>query len=728
MKNALYCFASIALALSATSCIKDDFGNGTPVQAGDEIIFGSSLPKDGIETRTVYGEPDLNTQSFPVYWENGDEIAIFCPQSPTKDKLVRYVIGVNGDKQSTATSVTKIGNVGLQWSADADLHKFYGFYPAKNVHDGNPDGDYGHETTGLFHMNVPVSQTVKKFEQMPDGNWKSDINTDLAIMYAYRGQKRSLTPDTDPETGQEPRNIELGFKPLSTILEITVQGPAEENVTMTLTNINVRTTDGTPIVGDFTAQVYPGSNDDESTESTVICKVNMDGKVDNNISIPCSWIDNGTTKYVTLKKGQKLFVKAFLIPTETEIDSRNVVVSVSTTKGTARKTLVDASGKSFMIAPHKVNRVTLPALKTNFDVAYWINSLDLDVYLTELSIPGSKMTAETADNGASAPYQSTTIEQQYKDGVRAFILQTNRASDGTLYVSRINKPLTTVLSEISDYLKNSKAQNKNEFAFTLITYNSGSGSQKDWMISLQNTINNISSDIIYKEEITPNTTIRDVVGKIVVKCNYNDNEMIEGITTSAPMLYTQWLETYVEGGLDMPWGNPYNTPKLHWLYQEVTTVTHPTKNVCGSLTQHYSGEDSYENKTKYINTIFDESLKAYQDGSHNTWFMNDLGGCYSWCEKTGWHVNHTIVTDVVSLTTDLNQLAIDLLNKRTENAGLGLIFMNFANRQEETGVAYKSDLLLQTIIDNNFKFALRKKETGTTTYNADYTDGGFAIE
>ena len=130
--------------------------------------------------------------------------------------------------------------------------------------------------------------------------------------------------------------------------------------------------------------------------------------------------------------------------------------------------------------------------------------------------------------------------------------------------------------------------------------------------------------------------------------------------------------------------------------------------------------------------MFTKSLQAYKDGDHKTWFMNDLGGAYTWCNRTGAHnpnlgTNHYVNTDVVTLTKELNQLGIDELQRRTENAGLGLIFMNFANRQT-TGQDYKSDLLLQTIIDNNFKFALRKKTSGTTrTYNAEYTDGGNAI-
>lgn len=710
MKKILYSIAFIATSFLITSCQEEKMtGAQNPVKSGDEIEFGSSLPEGGVESRTIYGDPDAVNRTFPVYWEDGDEIAIYCPQAsmPTT-KLARYRISAPTTEpySSTATAVTRIGDAGLQWGKD-DLHKFYAFYPSSGVK--------GTESTGFFDLEIPVSQDVKKFYQDKDGNWRADINMDLALMYAYRGQKK-----TNTEVGT---NIDLHFKPLSTILEIVVQGPENANEALTLTNINVETTDGTPIVGQFHAQITPGSDTDEAyTEGSTVTFSSKDGdKVVNNLSIECSWKENGETKFVNLGQGQKLYVKAFMLPTKEKIDSKNIKITVSTTKGAVHKTLVNG-GQSFIIAQHKVNRVTLPALKTNFETAYWMSSLDPNIYLTELSIPGSKMTAESPTYGTSVAdaFQATSIEQQYKDGVRAFILQTYRNGDGSLTVARVNKSLTDVLGEISSYLKDSQAKGKNEFAFTLITYQDGAGEQVDWMKSLQTTINKMSADVVYKDEINPNTTLGDVLGKIVVKCNYNSASMINGVST-APMLYTLWEKAYVEGGLPMPWNNPHATSQLTWLYQEVTTATETSKNTCGSP-HKYSAEDSKENKKTYIQTLFAKSLEAYKTGNHDTWFMNDLGGYYSWCTRNDWvHKNdianvvpHEVSKDIITLTKDLNQLGIDELQNREENAGLGLIFMNFANRGT-TGQEYKSDLLLQTIIDNNFKFALRKKGSSTTT-------------
>ena len=720
MKKILYSLAIVAVMFTVTSCQDDELGGGVtnPVQTGDEITFGSSLPED-IQSKTIYGQPDAESRTFPVYWADGDEIAIYCPQaSMPPSKLARYRISAPTTEpySSTATAVTRIGDAGLQWGSDADLHKFYAFYPSSGVK--------GTESTGFFDLEIPVNQDVKKYYQDKDGNWQADVNTELALMYAYRGQKKSNT-----EVGT---NIDLRFKPLSTILEIVVQGPANGTEALTLTNINVETTDGTPIVGQFHAQIATGSDTDEAyTDGSSVTFSSKDGdKVVNNLSIECSWKEGNETKFVTLGQGQKLYVKAFMLPTK-EVDSKNIKITVSTTKGAVHKTLVAADGSSFMIAPQKVNRVTLPALKTNFETAYWMNSLDPNIYLTELSIPGSKMTVETTENGASEAYQATTIEQQYKDGVRAFILQTERykpwGSDAYIRLARTGARLTEVLNDISSYLIDSKNKGKNEFAFVLVTYQGGDGSQKDWMDLLQSTINGISQDVIYKEKIGPETTLGDVLGKIVVKCNYNSAAMINGVGTE-PMLYTLWETSYVEGGLPMTWNDPNGTSDLTWLYQEVTSVTDPTRNTCND---GYNAESTYENKVARIKDLFLNSLTKYKEGTHDTWFMNDLGGNYSYCVKNHWisGTSHDIRIDVEGLTKDLNQLGIDELQNRAENAGLGLIFMNFANRGT-TGQAYKSDLLLQTIIDNNFKFALRKKPSGNTpapNYDASYNNGGNAI-
>ena len=342
------------------------------------------------------------------------------------------------------------------------------------------------------------------------------------------------------------------------------------------------------------------------------------------------------------------------------------------------------------------------------------------------------MSLLTQENNANIVYQSTAIDKQLNDGVRAFIFQTERAYNDTLYLTangnRINTTLSEGLGQIARFLGTAEQNGKRESAFVLVTYNAGEGSQNDWMRSLQSTINNCATDPQYRvfnSTLSPNTTLGDVANKIIVKCNYNDDEMISGVGT-APMLYTQWLTAYVEGGLPMTWSDPNGGKSFTWLYQEVTSVLDESRNeVYGTTAEATEAE-----KREYIEKIFTESVNAYQTNSnHDIWYMNDLGGYYYY--KTtegimGWREEEHF--DPTGLASDMNQLGVRLLQERTENAGLGLVYMNFANRNDD-GQSYRSDWLIQTVIDNNFKFQLRMDaaDEGGQTYNAAYSKGGNAI-
>lgn len=749
MKKIFYFLPAFALMAIVFSCQDDAFVDtiDNPVQSGDEIGFGTSLPLDGIQTRTIYGQPIVNddgTGYFPVYWENGDEIAIYCPQaSMPANQLVYYTIGVSSETSSVAESVTKIGDAGLQWGSD-DLHKFYGFYPTKFVK--------GTEKTGLFYLNLPVEQQPISFERGEDGNYKAVCDPNYAIMYAYRGQKKSLTP-----VGE---NIDLRFKPLSTILELEVTAPQNIDSEVTLTNINVETLDGTPIVGDFTAQVSPGSNDDESYESSVVCKTNMSGVVTNNIAIPCSWVnEEGKIEYVKLGAGKKLVVRAFLIPNETEMSSDNIKVTVATSAGTVHKVLKHGNGDAFKILPHKVSRVTLPPLPTEYDVNYWLSSLDPDIYLTELSIPGSKHTNTTS-------YQPTGIEQQYKDGVRSFILHTKCVGNfwnHHLNVEGTNVTLDTAIKNIANYLKNAESAdamgtNSLEFAVVQLTYaadnfvigTSDEDRQKRWIDRVQTEVQEMANDEttyrIYNSEVTPETTIKDVKGHILIKANVNSDYMVTTNAT-APILYSLWSGPYGPetsngsginyqdqfGGMPLYWqnyqaydGNSPGDAKMRWLYQELSTTSNTGNDVDGT----------YQSKIEAIKKQFAYGVTLYKEGNHDTWLMNDIGG-----DKTDAGSGITshasgnfsdgiqYANGIEYTAAELNQLCLNELLSREENAGMGLIFMNFANRGE-TGKKFQSDLILQTIIDNNFKFALRKASSGPTpapSYDASYRNGGDAI-
>lgn len=736
MKKNIFLIAGIALTAMLSGCADENLDNTVknPVKSGEEIMFGSELSGDAdvIEakpgTRTVYG--DRNKNGVPVYWEadGTDEIAIFCNQaSQPANHLVNYKITPDETNHEIAASVAKVNpsEAGLQWGDLDTEHRFYAFYPASAV-----KGSAEENQTGQITANIPVTQQVQEWRQ---GTFESSDtefngrtvyfglpNMDYAYMYAYN----AVTPSEVDKS----QAINLQFHNLVTVLDITVQGPSSG--TATITNINVDAIEGEePILtGDFTCNI-------RNTETGVIGTCDPVGDFNEErgrISIPC--YDKKTGQFIQLGPNELLNVKAYIIPQDINntVTKQTLRVTVSLLNGApCRKTLQTAD-----VTPHKINRVILPPL-TIGGTNYWMSSLDPNIYVSELSLPGSKMSYLTSANRANIVYQNATIEEQLLDGVRAFIFHTQRMSNGELRISVNGSPLSTTLkgalAEIATFLKEAESKGKKqETAFVLVTYSGGNGSEKDWMTALQNTVNECAGDYdtyrIFDKEMTPDVTLGDVAGQIILKANYNSDAMISGAGT-APLMYTKWEVPYVEGGLPMTWGNPNSNANLWWLYQEVTSVLDTDKNENSG----YTAEATKAEKNANIKAIFQKSVDAYNnDTSHKTWFMNDLGGYYCWetREWAGFIPYWQEHTDTKALATDMNSLGVSELQNRTENAGLGLVYMNFADKQEDSGALYKSDWLIQTIIDNNFKFALRKKGSSTTSsskYNATYSNGGNAV-
>lgn len=783
MKKTIFFLSAIAL-FGLSGC-KDSIETtgGTPVQTGDEIQFGSILSNSLVQTRTVYGNPtEFNDgngrypKSYPVNWEDGDEIMIFCPQaSQPSNGRVNYRITPDPSKPAMAVRVDKIEDVGLQWGTgegENGTHRFYGIYPASAV-----KGTAEESQEGKITFNIPELQKVGKWKisKNADGSitYNGIANTDYAYMYAFTSVNKNEVTDKNP--------VNLQFRPLTTVLEVIVNGPNAADETINVTNLNIIAQD------ENTAPVLTGD---------FICGISTDGSGDEIISV----VDDGSSNYsrssisiplyinaddvvevesglnaedykgkpIALKKGDMIRVRGFFLRgNDKDLPVNTLQVAVAQV-GTApkKKNLQTAD-----IAATQVNIVDLPAMEKG-GTNYWMSSIPSNTYISELSIPGSKFSVLTQANNAAKIYQTATIEQQFKDGVRAFILQTATIGENS-NIDAFNNPcnntwtpkgfwvvaekkdnkvmeLSKAITDIASYLDACEADGKmNEFAFVMLTYTTGDydlGSghyglgfvydrnpadpEQYWIETLRdevNTIKKTASNRIYIGEITPNTTIEDVKGKIILKANYNLQNMISNYgTTTAPIMFTYWGYstgptdsgdwTYQDtnGGMPMDWGIPVwyenSNAQLRWYYQEVTSV--------GT-----GQEATRQQKEDGIKHLFQESVDLYKkDNSHKTWFMNDLGGYYS---DSG-DINNR-GTGQQALAMDMNDMAVDELQKRTENAGLGLVFMNFADKQPGSGPLYQSDWLIQTLIDNNFKFELRVKAASGTSYNASYTKGGNAI-
>lgn len=737
MKKNSFLFAA-ALALTFAGCSDDkmiDEGR-IPVDSGDEIMFGSTLNGDhnvvgldGVDTRTIYGE--RNQSGIPVNWVDGDEVAIFCPQaSAPANHLVNYKVKPNDLHPNQSSTIVKVdpNQAGLQWG-DEDIHEFFCLYPASIVKATDKDDQAGYITA-----NLPVTQNPIKWRKEQDKvtglmTYRGEPDMKNAFMFAYSVEKKSeMTKD---------KTVHLDFKNLVTVLDITIPGP---DTPVKLSQITVGAAAGSnpSLVGNFRIKINESATDPNHNAE---CYPLNDGTVTNRVAISC--YDPETGEMLEIGPGEAINVKAFIIPDNQDTESDNTYrqfrVSVtSLNSGTKMITLNKGEGQEInkVIEPHKINRVLLPKLDfSGGKPSNWMAALDPNIYLSELSIPGSKFSYLTSANGATPAFQFKDIKGQFQDGVRAFIVQTGsqttyqvNGSLGDRTYERIETKMPIVGEgidkkfnyELEDAVRDITTELKTadkEFAIIVLTCNAedvkkhkyvpniliggvpSDGWQQSWIEAVKYRLEDLKKAgyPIYTNPITPETTLNDVQGQIIFKVNYNNSNQNKYLTTTdkVPALFSLWEapgNPYKVLKPALYWGTFNNNgpkPQLEWMYQEVSYVPK---------------EASEEAKENGVKTIFNESVKEYQNNNkHNIWYMNDLGGAYM-NENGSFQDN-----PVTRLTEKFNKIGIEALQTRGENASTGLVFINFADRDPKHGGLYKSDYILSTIIDNNFKFALRKK-------------------
>lgn len=711
-----------------------------PAQTGDEITFGSALTD--IQTRTIYGEDPVNG-AYPVYWEKdgSDQIAIYCPQA-AQGKLVKYYVKPDDENPEHSSTVTKVntGEAGLQWGKD-ETHKFYGFYPASAV-TGAEDGKIVGE---IPTVQSPVDW-VETINEARGTTYTGVANTDYAFMWAYGAHNKKDGGD-----------VALIFHPWVTILDIEINGPANDGEKIKMSSVQVRSLNNEILNGKFICDMNPVEQD--PTKAPTYTGIGNTASTRNQISIELYDTDKGD--FITLGKNDKIVVRAYLLPKDENYDTgtggdQQLQVRVAPFNSAVLTRTLNGAGGSVSggILAHKINRVVLPSVsKTGPN--YWMSSLDPDIFVTELSLPGSKMSYQTTANGANVPYQGLSIADQFANGIRAFQIQTastnnhgfldtGSAEDQILYMTVAGKKTKTrfkdIVKEIATGLKTGEGNGKkNEYAFILLTaalgecdsYGGLVGLQTDgnlaWMDAIRNELAEMTKNDdtyrIYTGKITPNTTIADVAGHIIIKVNYNYDNMGNHLSTAdrIPAMFAQWgtlddvstdfTETDAYAINTLRWGTSNHSvnSNLQWFYHEATRVGY----------NNNGGDETYDQKTGNIEDMWNRSIQYYKKSNdHSMWFLNDLGGCY----VNGGYDDGETEEGVNAWTQVVGPYATNLLQNRNEDATLGIVLMNYADPNDD----YTGNLI-QTIINNNFNFQLRKKSATTTNYNASYKSGGNAV-
>ena len=453
--SALSCIGILMLS----GCVEENFEKpGIP--EGDGIVFGATAGyAGGPGTKTEYGDYNYeNGQkvSQEINWVSNDQVEIYSPASPITQKVV-YTVATGG--QSTTTLVAREN--GLQWTSSDETQDFYAIYPAISSIQNEAVQRLTSFTNGVFTGYVPINQqhTITK----GSGGYIAKPNMDYLYMTAIE-----KIPVPTGDASQD--GISLHFVPLTTTLEVTIEGPTQAP----LASMNVRC-GGVAVAGQFKCDLVNGELD---SDGYPVCVSEQQHTTNDYVTVSLYYQDGDIQKPLELAAGESVTLNVFLLPTA---DLNNISISVAGFNSASKSMSLTHNGAKITLSPHKKTCVTVPAPPIGpGETNTWITSLPDNVLISQLSIPGTANTFSYNYTGSNPDwYQSQTedFDIQWNAGIRCFelkgpettgdlaetILQCNRTDVGTSFGDAVQAIWTKV------------QESPGEFAIVIPAYESGSG-------------------------------------------------------------------------------------------------------------------------------------------------------------------------------------------------------------------------------------------------------------
>lgn len=385
------------------------------------------------------------------------------------------------------------------------------------------------------------------------------------------------------------------------------------------------------------------------------------------------------------------------------------------------------SGGNSTLVPGQVHYLpSLPKLEAGeaWDPATWMKNIQRNVYLSEISIPGSW-------NSVNSDYQTLSISQQYQKGVRAFHLDTRWKSwssviagssgilgiaDGSRSVgddgNRYMNPYATNFEDALDQIVNSVKAD--EYMVVVCTFAQGSanyvygtnadGTNKVWIHKISEICNQSKYDgkIVDGSTLTPNSVVGDVLGKVIVIVNTYTGATIN----DSKCLY---MNVRMELEKDEFKNNPYLTRSLnYWDTQNGATgikvyATHAqlTKNDTETTMGNDDSGRGYEptllERRNKIDAILSQSKQNYSNltnYAHDTWMYIGCGGYIN--------ENGDDKTDPVT-SYFLNYMADKVAAMDTEGYyPIGIVYFNAVASDNADALGGTS--LIQNILEMNNKY------------------------
>ena len=661
--NAIYLLTLALFAGVVSSCVDEDINGDKDVNVKG-IKFGLSSQR----TKTVYDDKD----PYQINWVSGDQIKIFCAEAESAKSALYNVTPASTAKDG---KIVNAGSEVLQWGGDGLTHNFYAIYPG--AADGVTVSEDGIATFTINHNQRCTVTTTNGYDINANVVAKPDMKN--ALMVAH-----TATEPTDGIVG-------LTFKPIMTTLEIVVTGP-ESNINSSnarVTGISLAatmTTNSGSEAASFKYDIKKGAivGNAGSGETTTKTETTFISLVD----------ANGNATYVDLANGNTLTFTVFMPPMSKEQAARlkrqlkvRVHITGNAELTASVKTNTDTDPWTTQIAPSTKKKITLPAIPSGLQSSgnNWITPLDGNIYVSQMSIPGSH-DAATGDGAADivggmfSVTQEKTLQQQWDLGVRCFDLRPclyTRKDELWIYhgACRLNMSWASAMNTIKANLTN----HPGEFAIVLFRMEDdkilGQPSSKDTdgtkFNSYMTTWVNGNKDWIV--DWRPDITIDECRGKLILISRFGGSWEYG--------CYTGW--SHDAAGI-------------------TTTVRNASSSITGTMyVQDYYNPSSAESKFTSITKYFDIAQKFHIEEQYkNQWMLNHLSGYTGGISTESGYRNNAAYQ---------NAQSIEYLHNRTTPGSTGILLFDYSGAATSSNTTVQGDVMLQTVIDNNYKYRMRRK-------------------
>lgn len=562
MKNIYRLSALACIAVVFNGCVEENLEPIKPAQNGDEIIFGARAGFEDSDpsTKTVYSgqtyESDGKTFERIDWLDDGsDKIEIYCQQAangPRAHYTIHDASKKDDDDDTTVdykdeAVLTRIGDGALQWNGDGN-HTFYAMYPSSMMFTDDPNktvetGIYmSSSDAGTVIVNgiIPTSQQPTVEEVIdPDGNGTGNYVAKPDMKYAYMVAKST--------SNRTKGSVGLTFAPIVTALEVVLFNA--NATTVNVGEIQISSPDE-PIVGSFNADLTTW----DGVGSYPNCSITKTDE-ENKIQITTRILDDDNLPVaVPIAAGKSLKFTVFLLPGADDKMINNLKIGISITGVNYKeKNLNGANIKQHLKT--RISKLELPTLTIQGDK--WMENIENSVSFKALSLPGTGGSFTYDATNDSFKQQTLSFEDQWKLGIRAFELQSERPSSGSTSLGgqsvtcnkepvadwTVLKVLTTLIDKVSGENANKVNGNFTETAALILTYQPKGGTPgRDPVAYAQSlkqmlkpdtegTANCLTSEQ-YEKIIayTPDLNMENARGKVILICRPTQrNEDAENI-------------------------------------------------------------------------------------------------------------------------------------------------------------------------------------------------------